>query len=243
MKKDKNKTIRIDKLFSTLGILSRTQCKTEALHGKIEVNGSPCLLSDTKITRGIDEVRYKGELVDTREYVYYMLNKPSGVITANDDPHQKTVFDCIEDKRTDLFAVGRLDKDTTGIILITNDGDFNHRVLSPKKHVSKRYLATIDGTLTEADKKLLCEGIDIGDDKPTLPAKLEVLDDNLPQKVYLSIVEGRYHQVKRMFEAVGKPVLFLHRDMFGPLALDEKLLPGEYRELTSEELALFDIEK
>jgi len=236
----KSNTVRIDKLLSSLGILSRAQCKTEALRGKIEVNGEVCRSSDTKIKRCVDEVKYMGQVLDTREFVYYMLNKPAGVITANDDPNQETVFDCIEDKRTDLFAVGRLDKDTTGILLVTNDGDFNHRVLSPKKHVSKRYLVNIDGILTEDDIDALSNGIDIGDEKLTLPAKVEVLNDNPNQDVYLTITEGRYHQVKRMFEAVGKPVLTLHRDMFGPLHLDERLNPGEYRELTKEELEMFE---
>lgn len=242
----KSKAVRIDKLFSGLGILTRTQCKMEALHGKIEVNGSVCRSSDAKIIRGEDIVCYKGQIVDTREFVYYMLNKPAGVITATEDPNQETVLDLISDKRTDLFAVGRLDKDTTGILLLTNDGDFNHRVLSPKKHVEKRYLAKIDGVLTEDDVELLKSGVDIGDEKLTLPAKVEVLDsgiDGTNQNVHLIITEGRYHQVKRMFEAVGKPVLTLHRDMFGPLALDEKLNAGEYRELTEAELSLFNTDR
>jgi len=235
-----NAKVRIDKLFSSLGILSRAECKKVCLYGFVTVNGEIVRSSDSKITRGVDVVTFKGKVLDTREFVYYMLNKPEGVITATEDPNQETVMDLIEDKRTDLFAVGRLDKDTTGILLLTNDGDFNHRLLSPKKHVTKRYKVLIDGKLTEEDIKLLEEGIDIGDDKPTLPAKVEVLNEEEKQLVYLSITEGRYHQVKRMFEAVGKPVITLHRDCFGGLLLDSSLKPGEYRELRTDELDMLN---
>ena len=230
------KTMRIDKLFSSLGLLSRTECKIAVKRHEIYINGEVCRSNDDKIDPEIDVITFKGSKVDTRTFVYYMLNKPAGVITANDDKRFQTVFDCIEDKRTDLSAVGRLDKDTTGILIITNDGELNHRLLSPKYHVPKTYQVLIDGTLTEADKKLLEEGIDIGDEKNTLPAKVFENDFENPQSVALTITEGRFHQVKRMFEALGKPVLKLHRSNFGPLLLDNALAPGEYRELTADEL-------
>lgn len=232
------KSMRIDKLFSSLGLLSRTECKIAVKRHEIYINGQVCRSNDDKIDPEKDEVTFKGVKVDTRSFVYYMLNKPAGVITANDDKRYQTVFDCIEDKRTDLSAVGRLDKDTTGILIITNDGELNHRLLSPRYHVPKTYQVLIDGTLTEADIKLLEEGMDIGDEKNTLPAKVALNDENNPQSVALTITEGRFHQVKRMFEAVGKPVLKLHRSNFGPLKLDDELEPGQYRELTENELGL-----
>lgn len=230
---------RIDKIFSNLGIMSRTECSKAAKAGHISVNGVCCKSSDTKIDPDIDIISYKNQTIDTRKFVYYMLNKPAGCITANDDRRAETVFDYIDDTRTDLSAVGRLDKDTTGILIITNDGDINHRLLSPKYHVPKTYEAYIDGVPTEADIGLLERGMDIGDEKPTLPAKCRILKANDDDRslVELVIVEGRFHQVKRMFEAIGKPVIELHRRQFGPLELDKALEPGTYRELTIDELA------
>ena len=225
---------RIDKIFSNLGIMSRSECSKQVRSGFVCVNGVCCRSADEKADPDVDQITYKGRLLDTRTIVCYMLHKPAGCITANDDPHTKTVFDCIEDRRTDLSAVGRLDKDTTGILLITNDGQLNHRLLSPRYHVPKTYLVLIDGVLTEQDIKHLENGLDIGDDKPTLPAVVEIPgedglsgragENSLPkvlanglgasvpvncQLVKLTITEGRFHQVKRMFEAVGKPVILL----------------------------------
>lgn len=232
------KDTRIDKLFSGLGLLSRSECKIAAKKGRIGVNGEICRESDAKCDPNSDIITLDGRIIDTRPLVYYMLNKPSGVITAKDDKWSETVFDLMEDKRTDLAAVGRLDKDTTGLLLITNDGGLNHRMLSPRHHVPKVYRALIDGVLTEEDIKLLEEGVDIGDEKPTLPAEVRILNSENPQLVAITLTEGRYHQVKRMFAAVGKPVLKLHRSQFGPLKLDEGLKEGEYRDLNPEEMAL-----
>ncbi len=228
---------RLDKLFSNLGILSRTECNKAAKHGDILVNREICKSSDTKIDSTVDEIYFKGNKIDTRQFVYYMLNKPAGCLTANEDKHSKTVFNYIDDTRTDLSAVGRLDKDTTGILIITNDGALNHKLLSPKYHVPKTYEALISGILTDDDIKLLERGLDIGDSKPTLPAKCRILDvKNSNSIVELIITEGRFHQVKRMFKAIEKPVLKLHRSRFGSLLLDKELAPGSYRELTEEEL-------
>ena len=228
---------RLDKIFSNLGILSRSECAKAVKAGTISVNGVVCKAADFKVDPDVDEINYQGLILDTRAFVYYTFNKPTGCITANDDKRQETVFDYIADKRTDLSAVGRLDKDTTGILLITNDGDLNHRLLAPKYHVPKRYEAVIDGILSEQDIALLERGLDIGDEKPTLPAECRVLESYDGQsKVELVITEGRFHQVKRMFEAVGRKVITLHRSNFGPLELDPNLAPGEYRELTVEEL-------
>lgn len=229
---------RIDKLFSNLGILSRSECKIAAKRGDIFVNNEICLASDAKIDTETDCITYKGQAVDTREFVYYMLNKPSGCITANEDKYSKTIFDYIQDTRTDLSAVGRLDKDTTGILIITNDGQLNHKLLSPKYHVPKTYEALVAGVLTSSNIKLLERGLDIGDEKPTLPAECNVLEEYIDRTslVELTIYEGRFHQVKRMFEAIDKPVIKLHRKSFGSLSLDPKLQLGSYRELTSIEL-------
>ena len=245
--------MRLDKLFSNLGLLSRSECKNAVKKGRITVNGEKPSSSDMKIDPEKDEICLDGERIIAQQFVYYMFNKPSGVVTANEDERSPVVFDYINDKRPDLSAVGRLDKDTTGLLLITNDGQLNHRLLSSKYHVEKTYQVLIDGKLTEEDIALLENGMDIGDDKPTLPAKIaipEMLSDN-PQPeewnmihkpdtqfVEISITEGRYHQVKRMFAAVGKPVLKLHRSEFGPLILDKNLAPGEYRELSEAEILL-----
>ena len=252
---------RIDKLFSVLGIMSRSECKKAVKQGKIAVNGVPCRSSDDKCDPDSDEISLDGVKVDTRLTVYYMMNKPAGVITAADDPRCRTVMDFVEDGRADLAPVGRLDKDTTGFLLITNDGQLNHRLLSPRYHVPKTYLVLIDGVLTEQDIKRLENGLDIGDDKPTLPAVVEIPgedglsgragENRLPkalanglgasvpvncQLVKLTITEGRFHQVKRMFEAVGKPVILLHRQSFGPIDLDPALEEGHLRELKEDEL-------
>lgn len=236
---------RIDKLFSVLGIMSRSDCKKAVKRGKIAVNGVPCRSSDAKCDPDADLITLDGSPVDTMLIVYYMMNKPAGVITASEDPRCETVMDYVEDGRADLAPVGRLDKDTTGFLLITNDGQLNHRLLSPRYHVPKTYKVLIDGVLTEDDIKRLEKGVDIGDDKPTLPAVVDIpelqsfkTDQAQPgaQVVHLTITEGRFHQVKRMFEAVGKPVLLLHRLSFGPVELDPQLEEGELRELTEEEL-------
>lgn len=231
---------RIDKIFSQLGLLSRSECKQAVKGGHISVNGIICKSSDEKADPDADEICYKGAAVDSRTLVYYMLNKPAGCITARDDKRAETVFDYIRDTRSDLSAVGRLDKDTTGILLITNDGDINHRLLSPRFHVPKCYQALIKGIPTDEDIALLERGLDIGDEKPTLPAVcrlIEVNEDRNEALAELIITEGRFHQVKRMFEAIGKPVIALHRNKFGPLVLDENLGPGEYRELSLAELS------
>lgn len=228
---------RIDKVMSGLGLLSRSECKKAIKQGLIQINGEICKSAEFKVDPDIDEIIYKGEKVNSASFVYYMFNKPDGVVTAKEDKHDRTVFDYISDTRTDLAAVGRLDKDTTGLLLITNDGALNHYLLSPKHHVEKLYEVLIEGKLIASEIRNLEIGVDIGDDTPTLPAKVEVVSENEDsQMVFLTITEGRFHQVKRMFAAVGHPVLKLHRSGFGTLILDKKLAQGEIRELTEEEL-------
>ncbi len=229
--------MRIDKFFSELGILSRSECKKAAKAGLISIGDRTVKSSDEQIDPENDSVFYKGSLVPYSRFVYYMLNKPAGVVTANSDRSHRTVFDLVPDKRPGLSAVGRLDIDTTGILLITNDGELNHRLLSSKYHVPKTYVVYADGVLSEEDIKLLEEGIDIGDDEPTLPARANVTGAHETGSIVeLTIIEGRYHQVKRMFAAIGKPVITLHRRTFGPLVLDSNLAEGEIRLLDTDEI-------
>ena len=166
-----------------------------------------------------------------------MLHKPAGCVCATEDRKEKTVLSLVpEEYRKDLFPVGRLDKDTEGLLLLTNDGDLAHRLLAPKKHVDKTYYAKIEGQVTEQDVEAFREGIDIGDDKLTMPAVLEILHSSDISEIQVTIQEGRFHQIKRMFEAVGKKVLYLKRLTMGPLHLDPLLGPGEIRPLTEEEV-------
>ena len=166
-----------------------------------------------------------------------MLNKPAGYVSATTDAKDKTVLDLnIDKKRKDLFPVGRLDKDTEGLLLITNDGELAHRLLAPKKHVDKLYYAKVEGIVTEEDRKAFAEGVDIGEDEVTRPAVLKILKSAEVSEIHLTIQEGKFHQVKRMFEAVGKKVIYLKRISMGTLYLDENLKLGEYRALTEEEL-------
>jgi 16S rRNA pseudouridine516 synthase len=168
-----------------------------------------------------------------------MLYKPAGVVSATRDKVSRTVLDLITDRqRKDLFPVGRLDKDTEGLLLITNDGELAHQLLSPRKHVDKVYYAKVKGKVTGEDTEAFLEGVMIEEDYRTLPAKLTILVSDAVSEVELTIQEGRFHQVKRMFEAVGKEVIYLKRLSMGSLRLDEGLKPGEYRELTKEEIAL-----
>lgn len=227
--------MRIDKFFSELGLLSRSECKKAAKAGLISIGDRTVKSSDEQIDPENDSVFYKGSLVSYSRFVYYMLNKPAGVVTANSDRTHKTVFDLVTDKRPGLSAVGRLDIDTTGILLITNDGELNHRLLSSKYHVPKTYIVKADGYLTDGDIRMLEEGVDIGDDTPTLPARAKLAGEHEGASIVeLTIVEGRYHQVKRMFAAIGKPVISLHRSSFGPLKLD--IETGTIRALTEDEI-------
>lgn len=233
---------RLDKVLSNLGYGSRKDIKALAKSGIIEVNEEVVLDSSTKIDPYSSVVKIEGEIVDYREFIYLMMNKPQGVISATEDFKENTVIDLISDdyKVFKPFPVGRLDKDTEGLMVLTNDGQLSHRVLSPKKHVEKVYYAEVDGIVTEEDKRLLKEGVTIDDGYKTLPAKLEIIDSGSISKVYLTIMEGKFHQVKRMFLAVGKKVIFLKRTAIGGLRLDKSLGLGEYRELTEDEIILLE---
>lgn len=231
--------MRLDKYLAEMGVGTRQEVKKQIRQGKAAVNGTVVKAADTKIDETSDEVTICGRNISYVSYEYYMLNKPAGVVSATEDRRDTTVIDLIkEKKRKDLFPVGRLDKDTEGLLLITNDGDLAHRLLAPKKHVDKVYYAKIDGMVTEEDVKRFAEGIDIGaeEEEMTRPAKLDIMKSAEESEIRLTIHEGKFHQVKRMFLAVGKEVTYLKRERMGTLCLDENLKLGEYRLLTEEEI-------
>ena len=229
--------IRLDKYLADMGIGTRTEVKKLIRLGKVKVDDYIVKSPEQKIDTSTQKVFCEGQELGYEEYEYYMLNKPAGYVSATTDAKDKTVLDLIIDKkRKDLFPVGRLDKDTEGLLLITNDGELAHRLLAPKKHVDKLYYAKVEGVVTEEDAKAFAEGVSIGEDEVTRPAVLEILKSDEISEIHLTIQEGKFHQVKRMFEAVGKKVIYLKRISMGTLQLDENLKLGEYRPLTEEEL-------
>lgn len=228
--------MRLDKFLCELNIGSRSQIKTFIRQKLVTVNGVLASKPEQKVDENNDIVTFRGEALSYQKFVYYMLNKPQGVVSATRDNTAGTVVDLIDSPRkADLFPVGRLDKDTEGLLLITNDGELAHNMLSPKKHVDKTYFVTIEKPLLSTDITALEIGVDIGDEKPTAPAKIEIKDET---HILLTIHEGRFHQVKRMLKAVGNEVVALKRISFGALTLDETLAPGESRELTEQEVTL-----
>lgn len=230
--------MRLDKFLCEMNIGSRSQVKTYVKQGQVTVNGVTAKNADRKIDESKDIVTYNGEVLRYQKYHYYMLNKPQGVVSATQDNVSKTVLDLLPyEKRKNISPVGRLDKDTEGFLLLTDDGDLAHRLLAPAKHVDKRYLVQLTSPLSDAACKALEKGVDIGEDSLTQPARVERLSDTESQ-ILLTIHEGKFHQVKRMLKAVGNEVTALKRVNFGALALDENLKPGEYRELTNEEVIL-----
>ncbi len=236
------KEIRLDKYLAEMGRGSRSQIKEAAKKGRIQVNGMTEKKTERKICPGRDRVVFDGREVAYLEYEYYLLNKPQGVVSATDDNRHRTVVDLVRreaDCRADLFPVGRLDIDTEGLLILTNDGDLAHRLLSPKKHVDKVYYARISGMLPSDAAARMAAGMTLEDGTPVLPAKLEVLTQKKQDpEIRLTIREGKFHQVKRMFEALGCQVVYLKRLSMGGLWLDERLKPGQCRRLTSEELQL-----
>lgn len=231
---------RLDKFLVEMSVASRSTIKDMAKKGRIAVNGNIVKATDLKIDEDVDTVSVDGQVIAFSNTEYFMLNKPAGVITATLDKKAKTVLDLIDERtRNDLFPVGRLDKDTEGLLLITNDGDLAHRLLAPKKHVDKVYYADTDGIVTDEHVRRFAEGLTLLDGTPVMPGELTVLETDTnadTSKIQLTIHEGKFHQVKRMFEAVGCSVTYLKRLSMGPLMLDEALKPGEYRRLTDEEI-------
>lgn len=229
--------LRLDKYLGDMDIGSRSEIKTWIRKGRVGVNNALCKRPEEKVDIQSDEITFDGQRIIYEEYLYIMLNKPAGVVSATSDKRDKTVIDIIDSvKRKDLFPVGRLDKDTEGLLILTNDGDLAHRLLSPKKEVDKVYFARIKGKVTDDDVAAFLSGISIGEDKPCLPAKLNILISDAVSEINLTICEGKYHQVKRMFEAVGKEVIYLKRISVGGLSLDSLLKPGDYRRLTIDEV-------
>ena len=230
------KKLRLDKYLADMGVDTRTGLKQRIRQGQVQVNGETVRKADYRVDAERDTVSVQGAAVCYEEFQYFMLNKPQGVVTATRDRTERTVLDLLpKERRKDLSPVGRLDKDTEGLLLITNDGVLSHRLLSPRRHVKKEYYAVIDGRVGSPDQQAFREGLDIGDEIPTLPAELFILEAGAVSEVIVIIEEGRFHQIKRMFEALDKRVIFLKRLSMGPLKLDEALKPGESRKLTEEE--------
>ncbi len=228
--------LRLDKYLADAGVGTRSQVKQMIRKGQIAINGEPVKKPDQKVDGEKDKIEVMGKEIRYQKYRYLLLHKPSGYVSATEDKKEQTVLSLLpEELRKDLFPVGRLDKDTEGLLLLTNDGALAHRLLSPKKHVNKTYYALVQGRVTDEDQAAFLQGVDIGDEKDTLPAQLEILEAAEESRILLTIQEGRFHQVKRMFEARGKKVVYLKRISMGPLALEEGLKPGDYRELTEEE--------
>lgn len=228
--------IRLDKYLADMGLGTRTEVKKAIKKGRISVNQEIIKSPEYKIDIQTDVVLADGKEIAYEKMVYYMLNKPQGVVSATEDRRDRTVLELIQEKkRKDLFPVGRLDKDTEGLLLITNDGELAHNLLAPKKHVDKKYFVRLKNALSEENRKHLEEGVDIGEDKLTMPSQVFLLNEE-KNEVEIIIREGKFHQIKRMFHAVGNEVVFLKRLSMGSLVLDEKLLPGEYRLLTPEEI-------
>ncbi len=227
--------IRLDRFLCEAGAGTRSQAKAMIRAGRVFVDGERAVSADTRIAPDQARVLLDGRPLFLPGNVYYMLNKPAGVITAARDARERTVMALLEGARgRDLFPVGRLDKDTEGLLLITNDGALSHRLLSPAKHVEKRYLVHTAVPVTEEMCRALEAGVEIGEETPTLPARTERIYGE-PCALYLGITEGRFHQVKRMLAAVGNEVTYLKRVSMGPLALDDSLPAGAWRELTEEE--------
>lgn len=232
--------MRLDKLLSNMGLGTRKDLKKFAKDGLIQVDGKTVKDSSYHVDPEVNVIEFDGEKIIYREFVYLMLNKPKGVVSATEDLVERTVVDLLDDQYRpfEVFPVGRLDKDTEGLLILTNDGKMAHEVLSPRKHVPKTYFAEIDGKVTEEDKRSFIQGVILDDGYKTLPAELVIIESGEQSKIELTIFEGKFHQVKRMFQAVGKKVTYLKRVKMGKLELDPSLALGEYRELTEEELAL-----
>lgn len=229
--------MRLDKFLTELGVGSRSEVKKLLKAGQVTVNGEKVGKPEQKIDENKDVVCYQGKILTYQQFEYYMFHKPAGCVTAVTDAMHKTVMDYMKDlARKDLVPVGRLDIDTEGLLLITNDGQLSHELLSPTKHVPKTYYAKIDGIVTDEDVNLFEKGVDIGEKKLTKPAKLTILVSDTCSEIELTISEGKFHQVKRMFEAVGKKVVYLKRISMGNLSLDANLSAGEYRPLTEAEI-------
>ena len=243
------KAVRLDKFLADAGAGTRSEGKKFIQKGKVQVNGVPAKKSEIKVSEEDEVVLDGNRISQAPEFVYYLLHKPAGYVSATEDKRDKTVMELVASDRKGLFPVGRLDKDTEGLLLITDDGALAHELLSPKKHVDKTYYAVTDGCMTKEDVQRFADGLEIGEKNPTMPAKLEILstrkveETELEQypsgwssEIQLTIKEGKFHQVKRMTEAVGKKVVYLKRISMGVFTLPDDLKKGECRPLTEKEV-------
>ncbi len=230
---------RLDKVLANSGYGSRRDVKKLVKAALVEVDGEIVKSSDIQVDIKTSEILIKGEQLVYKKYVYYIMNKPEGVVSATFDNYDKTVIDLLTpyDASFNPFPVGRLDKDTVGLLMLTNDGEMNHRLISPRWHVNKVYYAEIDNFVDEEDIKAFKDGIILDDEYKCMPAVLKIISSDVEMsKVEVVVQEGKFHQVKRMFIARGKEVVYLRRVKFGPISLDESLKEGEYRELSEPEI-------
>ncbi|MDM5315497.1 pseudouridine synthase [Fictibacillus sp. b24] len=238
--------MRIDKWLSNTGYGSRKEVKQLLKSGAVKLNGDVIKDPKTQADPEKDHVLVHGEEAVYKEFIYLMMNKPQGVISATEDSRHETVIDLLymEDQNFEPFPVGRLDIDTEGLLILTNDGQLAHTLLSPKKHVPKTYFAKINGSIPDDTLEIFKEGVILEDGYKTKPAYLKVLQNNMDEsEIELTITEGKFHQVKRMFEAIGRKVVYLQRIQMGQLKLDESLELGTYRELSEEELNLLSLKE
>jgi 16S rRNA pseudouridine516 synthase len=234
-------TERLDKILSHMGFGTRSGIRKLVKDGAVTVNGVLVKDSGIKVDPESDIIRVRGEEVRYRKFIYLMMNKPQGVVSSTDDPRNRTVLDLLDERYAHyaLFPVGRLDKDTEGLLVLSNDGRMAHRVLSPRHHVDKTYYVEVSGQVDESDRERMKQGIVLDDGYLTMPADLRILEAGPERsRVELTVREGKFHQVKRMFAALGKPVTYLKRIRMADLVLDPELAPGAYREMTEAEIAL-----
>lgn len=234
--------MRLDKLLANMGFGSRKDVKQYLKNGAVRVNDEVVKKPNIHIDTENDIVTCLGEPVVYRAFIYLMMNKSQGILSATEDLRERTVIDLLSDEHRHFkpFPVGRLDKDTEGFLFISNNGKLAHNLLAPKKNVPKTYFAHVDGVVTEEDVEAFSKGVTLDDGYETKPGVLKILESDALSKIELTITEGKFHQVKRMFEAVGKKVVYLKRLSMGPLQLDETIPLGHYRELTEEELQLLE---
>lgn len=232
--------MRLDSFLSKVGCGSKKEVKSYIKNNLIKVNNKVVNKVNYKIDLVVDIIQFKSEILKYEKFKYYMLNKPAGYITATEDKNQKVVMDLLDiDNKNQFFPVGRLDKDTEGLLVITNDGKLSHNILSPKKHISKKYYVQVEGIIDENDINMLTEGIKLKDNyicKPSIIQLIDIDSDNNISYIYITIYEGKYHQIKRMIAAVGKKVIYLKRVQMGNLELDEDLKLGQYKILSEQEI-------
>lgn len=233
-----SKKERLDKIISNMGFGSRKDIMKAVRNGRVMVNDEIVKNRAMKVDPYKDKIQFDNQTIEYKKYIYLMMNKPSGVVSSTDDPSNRTVLSLLEVQHLifEPFPVGRLDKDTEGLLLLTNDGKLAHTLLSPNKKIPKTYYAEIDGIIEEKHIEKFKKGVTLDDGYKTMPAELEIIESGTISKIKLTIYEGKYHQVKRMFGSIGMRVIYLRRISMGSLKLDYDLYLGEYRDLTKEEL-------